>query len=179
MRAVVHTRYGSPDVLRVAEVERPTPGEDEVLIKIHASTVNRTDCGFRKPEPFFVRLFSGLLRPKKKILGTELSGQIVEVGVTEIAVGDAVFGVRADEFGTRAEYVCMSESAPLATRPPDGPDGDQASLGRSRLTFCAPSAASPPHANVDLRSFRRSVARSRCADLAPSSRRDGPTFWRR
>lgn len=119
MRAVVHTRYGSPDVLRVAEVERPTPGEDEVLIKIHASTVNRTDCGFRKPEPFFVRLFSGLLRPKKKILGTELSGEIVEVGagVTEFAVGDAVFGVRADEFGTHAEYVCMSESAPLAKKP--------------------------------------------------------------
>jgi NADPH:quinone reductase-like Zn-dependent oxidoreductase len=121
MRAVVYTRYGSPGVLRLAEVERPTPKDDEVLIRIHATTVNRTDCGFRKAEPFIVRFFSGLLRPKRPILGTELAGEVEAIGtaVTQFEVGDAVFGVRANDFGAHAEFVCMSETAPLAKKPAD------------------------------------------------------------
>ncbi len=121
MRAVVYTRYGAPDVLRVVEVERPTPENDEVLIKVHATTVNRTDCGFRHPRPFIVRFFSGLLRPKRHILGTELAGEVEAVGatVTQFDVGDAVFGVRANDFGAHAEFVCMSETAPLAKKPPN------------------------------------------------------------
>ncbi len=119
MRAVVHTRYGSPDVLRLQEVERPTPKDNEVLVKIHATTVNRTDCGFRKAEPFIVRLFSGLVRPRKSILGTELAGVVEAVGpaVTQFEVGEDVFGVNADHFGAHAEFVCMSQDAPLARKP--------------------------------------------------------------
>jgi NADPH:quinone reductase-like Zn-dependent oxidoreductase len=119
MRAVVYHRYGPPDVLRVVEVAQPVPADDEVLVRVHATTVNRTDCGFRRPEPFIVRFFSGLLRPKRTILGTELAGEVAAVGaaVTEFGVGDRVFGVNAGRFGAHAEYVCMREEAPLATVP--------------------------------------------------------------
>ena len=95
MRAVVYDRYGPPDVLRLEDVERPVPKDDEVLVRIHATTVNRTDCGLRSAEPFFARLFTGLRRPKRKILGMELAGEVEAVGaaVTEFEVGDHVFGV--------------------------------------------------------------------------------------
>lgn len=117
MRAVVHDRYGPTDVLRLEEVERPVPKEDEVLVKIHATTVNRTDCGLRSAKPFITRFFIGLLRPKRKILGMELAGEVEAVGaaVSEFEVGDHVFGVKG--FGAHAEFVCMRESAPLAHMP--------------------------------------------------------------
>ncbi len=117
MRAVVHDRYGPPDVLRLEDVERPVPKDDEVLVKIHATTVNRTDCGLRSSEYFITRLGTGLLRPKRKILGMELAGEVEAVGsaVTEFDVGDEVFGVSG--FGANAEFVCMRESAPLAHKP--------------------------------------------------------------
>jgi NADPH:quinone reductase-like Zn-dependent oxidoreductase len=119
MRAVVHERYGGPDVLRLAEVERPVPRDDEVLVRVHATTVNRTDCGFRQPRPFFVRAFSGLRRPRRAILGTEFAGVVDAVGadVTEFAPGDRVFGVNADRFGAHAEFLCVRERAPIATMP--------------------------------------------------------------
>ncbi|MCI0635422.1 MAG: NAD(P)-dependent alcohol dehydrogenase [Actinobacteria bacterium] len=117
MRAVVFEKYGPPEVLRVAEVERPLPEEDEVLVKIHASTVNRSDCGWRSAKPFFARFFTGLLRPKQKILGMELAGEVDAVGaaVTEFDVGDRVFGVKG--YGAHAEFVCIRESAGLAHKP--------------------------------------------------------------
>ncbi len=117
MRAVVHDRYGSPDVLRLEDVERPTPKDDEVLVRIHATTVNRTDAGLRSAEMFISRFFTGLLRPKRKILGMELAGEVeaVGAGVSEFAVGDEVFGVNGS--GAHAEFICMRESAPLAHKP--------------------------------------------------------------
>ncbi len=117
MRAVVYDRYGPPDVLRLEEVERPVPKGDEVLVRIRATTVNRTDCGWRSARPFIVRSFIGLLRPKRKILGMELAGDVEEVGagVTEFEVGDQVFGVKG--FGAHAEFVCIPESAALAHKP--------------------------------------------------------------
>jgi NADPH:quinone reductase-like Zn-dependent oxidoreductase len=119
MRAVVYTRYGPPDVLRLAKVERPVPRHDEVLVRVRATTVTRTDCGFRQPRPFFVRLFSGLRRPRRPILGTELAGEVEEVGssVTRFAPGDRVFGVNADRFGAHAELVSVRQDGPLATMP--------------------------------------------------------------
>ena len=119
MRAVVHDAYGPPEVLRIEEVERPSPAPDEVLVRVHATTVNRTDCGFRQPRPFFVRAFSGLRRPKHRILGTELAGLVEAVGaaVTQFTPGERVFGVNATRFGAHAEYVCLSETAPLAPMP--------------------------------------------------------------
>src|SRR5213083_1258041 len=114
MKAVVCDRYGPPDVLRLADVERPVPREDEVLVKIHATTVNRTDCGFRSGKPFVGRFVTGVRRPKWSILGSELAGEVEAVGaaVTEFAVGDQVFGLNPWRFGTHAEYVCVRESAP-------------------------------------------------------------------
>ena len=96
MRAVVHDRYGPPEVLRVAEVERPVPKEDEVLVRVHASTVTRGDAmGVRSVEYRFTRVFTGIRRPRRTTIGTEFAGRVEEVGaaVTELRVGDEVFGV--------------------------------------------------------------------------------------
>jgi NADPH:quinone reductase-like Zn-dependent oxidoreductase len=117
MRAVVHDRYGPPEVLRLEEVETPAPEEDEVLVKIHATTVNRTDCGVRAASPFITRFFTGVRRPRRRILGMELAGEVEAVGpaVGKFEVGDHVFGVNG--YGAHAEFVCMRESAPLAHKP--------------------------------------------------------------
>lgn len=119
MRAVVYDRYGPPEVLRVQDVERPVPKDDEVLVKVHASTVNRTDTGLRSAEYFISRFFTGLLRPRHKIPGTELAGEVEAVGpaVTEFQVGDHVFGVSAKTAGAHAEFICLPETAPLAHKP--------------------------------------------------------------
>ncbi len=116
MRAVVHDRYGPPEVLRLEDVDRPEPKEDEVLVKIHATTVTRTDCGLRGADPFFARVFTGLRRPKRRIPGLELAGVVEAVGaaVTEFQVGDEVFGIRG---GANAEYICVRESGVLAHKP--------------------------------------------------------------
>jgi NADPH:quinone reductase-like Zn-dependent oxidoreductase len=117
MRAVVHDNYGPPDVLRLEEVERPVPKEDEVLVKIHATTVTRTDTGLRSAEYFISRFFTGLLRPKRNVLGIEFAGEVEAVGaaVTEFEIGDHIFGVKG--FGAHAEFVCVRESGPLAHKP--------------------------------------------------------------
>jgi NADPH:quinone reductase-like Zn-dependent oxidoreductase len=116
MRAVVYDRYGPPDVLRLEDVKKPIPKEDEVLVRIHATTVNRTDTGFRSAEYFVSRFFTGLLRPRKRILGTEFAGEVEAVGasVTEFKVGDRVFGIRS---GAHAEFICVRESGVLAHMP--------------------------------------------------------------
>ncbi len=116
MRAVVHDRYGPPEVLRLAQVERPVPKDDEVLVRVLATTVNRTDCGLRSAELFISRFFTGLLRPKQKILGMELAGVVEAVGaaVGTFEVGDEVFGIRS---GANAEYLCVRESGVLAHKP--------------------------------------------------------------
>lgn len=116
MKAVVHDRYGPPEVLRLENVPRPVPNEDEVLVRVRATTVTRTDCGFRAAHPFFSRAFTGLLRPKRRTSGMELAGNVEAVGdaVTEFKVGDDVFGVRG---GANAEYVCVREQGALAKKP--------------------------------------------------------------
>jgi NADPH:quinone reductase-like Zn-dependent oxidoreductase len=116
MRAVVHDRYGPPDVLRLEDVERSVPKDDEMLVKIHATTVTRTDCGLRGADPFFVRVFTGLRRPKRRTPGMELAGVVEVVGaaVTEFEVGDEVFGIKG---GANAEYVCVREAGVLAHKP--------------------------------------------------------------
>jgi NADPH:quinone reductase-like Zn-dependent oxidoreductase len=116
MRAVVHERYGPPDVLRLEEVERPEPKVDEVLVRIRATTVNRTDAGLRSAEVFLSRFVTGLRRPKQKILGIEFAGEVEAAGaaVTDFAVGDEVFGVRS---GSHADYVCVRQSGAIAHKP--------------------------------------------------------------
>jgi NADPH:quinone reductase-like Zn-dependent oxidoreductase len=116
MRAVLHERYGPPEILHVGEVERPAPKDDEILVRVHASTVTRTDCGFRAAWPFFARVFTGMLRPKRKISGIEFAGIVEAVGpaVGSFAVGARVFGIKG---GANAEFVCVRESGVVARMP--------------------------------------------------------------
>ncbi len=117
MKAVIHDRYGPPEVLRVGEVERPLPRDDEVLVRVHASTVTRGDTmGVRSVEYRFSRLFNGVRRPRQTSFGSEFAGRVEEVGaaVTELRVGDDVFGFAR---GATAEYVTVRESGVIAAKP--------------------------------------------------------------
>jgi NADPH:quinone reductase-like Zn-dependent oxidoreductase len=116
MRAAVHDRYGPPEVLRVAEVERPVPNEDEVLVKVLFSTVTRSDTGFRSLEYPFSRVFTGIRGPKRTTAGMEFAGQVEEVGaaVTELRPGDDVFGIKG---GANAEFVTVRERGVIAREP--------------------------------------------------------------
>ena len=139
MKAAVHTRYGPPEVVRISDVARPTLEGDEVLVNVHATTVNRTDCGFRSGRPLIARLatsaftaaqvrgslgkgtafLTGLFRPHTTVLGNEFAGVVEAVGgrVTAFTVGDQVFGYSGDRFGAHAEYLPIAEAGPLATMP--------------------------------------------------------------
>lgn len=119
MRAAVHDRYGPPEVLRVGEVPTPVAGPGQLLVRVHRSSVNRTDTGFRAADPFITRAFSGLRRPRQKTLGNEFAGVVetVGAGVTRFAVGDRVFGVDQARFGSNAELMVTSEAAPVAAMP--------------------------------------------------------------
>jgi NADPH:quinone reductase-like Zn-dependent oxidoreductase len=117
VKAVVHDRYGPPEVLRVEEVERPVPGDDEILVRVHATTVNRTDCHRRGAYPFAWRLVLGLRRPKRRVLGMEFAGVVEAVGsaVDDFAVGDEVFGMKW--FGAHAELLCIPAGKLVAHKP--------------------------------------------------------------
>ncbi len=119
MKAAIHAKYGPPEVVNLKEVDKPIPKDNEVLIKIFASTVNRTDCGFRSAEYFISRFWSGLLKPKYKTLGCEFSGEIEEVGktVTVFQKGDKVFGYNDKKFGGHAEYLTIAENESIAQMP--------------------------------------------------------------
>jgi len=116
MKAIVCTKYGSPDVLQLQEVEKPSPKDDEVLIKIHAASINSRDWRMMRANPFFIRLVpGGFLQPKNKILGGDVAGRVEVVGrcVKQFKPGDEVFGYlpSATGRGTFAEYVCANENA--------------------------------------------------------------------
>ena len=126
MRAVVYDSYGPPEVLRLAEVERPTPKADEVLVKVHATTVNRSDVHIREANrrgglamSFLSRLVSGLRRPRHPILGSEFAGVVEAAGaaVEEFSIGDRVFGKTGLGFGAHAEFLCMRQGARIALMP--------------------------------------------------------------
>ena len=119
MQAAVQTRYGPPDVVRIAEVEKPTIGDNEVLVQVHATTVNRTDCACRAAKPFFMRLFTGLIRPRATVLGNEYAGVVEAVGggVTAFSVGDKVFGYNEGPFGAHAQYMAIPQDGSITTIP--------------------------------------------------------------
>lgn len=127
MRAVVMTRYGSPDVLTVDSVPKPVPEEDEVLVRIHATVATPPDIAFRAAKPFVVRAFTGLWRPKHAIPGSSLAGVVEAVGakVTRFAVGQRIHGATGIELGAYAEYRCLPEAGAIAAMP-DETDFDAA-----------------------------------------------------
>ena len=120
MKAIVYTQYGSPDVLHLQEVEKPTPKDNEVLVKVHAASANPADWHTMRGEPFLARLVNGLFKPKNPRLGADFAGTVEGVGknVTQYKVGDEVFGeLSLSGMGSFAEYVCVDESAAVALKP--------------------------------------------------------------
>jgi len=142
LKAIVYEKYGSPDVLQLKEVEKPTPKDDEVLVKIHAASINDGDNSLVKGSPFIARLSSGLLKPKHTIPGGDMAGQVEAVGrnVAQFKPGDEVFGdIGESGFGAYAEYVSVPENV-LALKPVN-------------MTF-EEAAAVPQYAVVALQSLR-------------------------
>ena len=147
MKAVIWTKYGSPDGLELQEIKKPVPKPDEILVRIHATTVIAGDCETRKLKlplmlslPF--RLYAGLLRPKRlKILGQELAGEIEQVGsqVTSYKVGDQVFGTTGFRFGAYAEYICL----------PAVPNDAQGTLAEKPVNLTFTEAAAVPTAGLE------------------------------
>jgi NADPH:quinone reductase-like Zn-dependent oxidoreductase len=126
MKAVVYDRYGPPDVLRLEDVERPVPKEDEVLVRVRATTVNRSDVHTREANrssgvamTLLSRSISGLRGPRQRILGSEFAGEVIAVGpaVSEFGIGDRVFGSSGFKFGAHAEFMCVRETARIALMP--------------------------------------------------------------
>ena len=119
MKAIVCDKYGPPDVLRLAEIPKPAPKDGEILIKVRATTVNRTDTAMLRAKPFFARLITGVLKPANPVLGTEFSGEVETVGknVASFKAGDKVFGFEELGFGSHAQYKTMPENSGMAVMP--------------------------------------------------------------
>ncbi|MBU3660455.1 MAG: NAD(P)-dependent alcohol dehydrogenase [Flavobacteriales bacterium] len=121
MKACIYNKYGPPNVVSIGKIEQPIPTENQVLVKVFASTVNRTDAGFRSAEYVISRLFSGLFYPKNKVLGSEFSGEIVAKGknVIDFEIGDKVFGFDDKNFGSHAEFKTIDATECIAKIPQD------------------------------------------------------------
>jgi NADPH:quinone reductase-like Zn-dependent oxidoreductase len=111
MKAAFYSNYGPPEVVKVMEVPAPVPSDDQLLVRVYGSTVNRTDSGFRSAQYFISRFFSGLFKPTYGVLGSEFSGTVIQIGknVTSFAVGDQVFGFNDPRFGGHGEFLTIGE----------------------------------------------------------------------
>lgn len=119
MKAVINERYGTPDVLHIREIPVPEPGTGEILVKVHATTVGRTDACALRAHPFFVRPYTGMLRPRQTVLGLDFAGTIESTGkgVTKFLTGMRVFGLTPGGYGAHAEYLCLPEDAAVCEMP--------------------------------------------------------------
>ncbi len=119
MRAAIVTRYGPPGVVRIEERAKPVPNDGEILVRVHAATVSRSDCGIRSAHPFFLRAFMGFRRPRRAVLGNDFAGVVEEIGanVTRFQPGDRVFGLTGGILGTHAEYVAIPAEGTIAPMP--------------------------------------------------------------
>jgi len=159
MKAILWTKYGPPDGLQLNEIEKPVPKDDEILIKVHATTVTAGNCEMRRLElplmlSFPVRLYAGFLRPKRiPILGQELAGEVEDVGkdVKSYQKGDQVFGTTGFGFGAYAEYICL----------PENPDDAQGTLAPKPANLTFEEAAAVPTAAFEVLHFLRE------ADIQP------------
>jgi NADPH:quinone reductase-like Zn-dependent oxidoreductase len=135
MKAIVCEKYGSPEVLQLKEVEKPTPRDNEVLVRIEATVAAPPDCAFRKGDPFISRLFTGITGPKH-IPGDVLSGTIEAVGrdVELFKAGDEIYGSSGTNLGTNAEYITLSENEALAIKPNNINYGEAAGISEGALT---------------------------------------------
>lgn len=119
MKAAISARYGPPEVVEIRDVAPPQPRAGEVLVRVRATTVTRTDCGMRRPHPWFVRLGEGLLRPRHAVFGMDFAGVVHAVGdgVESYRPGERVFGLSPTGFGAQAEFLCVPEAGPMAPMP--------------------------------------------------------------
>jgi NADPH:quinone reductase-like Zn-dependent oxidoreductase len=136
MKAVVYTRYGPPEVLQIRDVAKPVPAATEILIQVYAATVNRTDCGYRSAKYFVSRFFTGLVKPKRAVAGSEFAGKVVGIGanVTDLKVGDRVFGFDDLRGAAHAEYMTEAASGPFTTIP-DGCSYEQVAPAAEGATY--------------------------------------------
>jgi NADPH:quinone reductase-like Zn-dependent oxidoreductase len=136
MRAIAYHSYGTPDVLGLEDIATPTPASNEVRVQIRAAAVTAADSAFRRGNPWFARLFTGISRPKNPVLGTEFAGVIDAVGadVTEFRVGDQVFAASGDLLGAHAEYICLPADGALAHKPQGASFEEAASICEGALT---------------------------------------------
>jgi NADPH:quinone reductase-like Zn-dependent oxidoreductase len=130
MKAIISTRYGAPDVLQLRDIPKPTPKDNEVLVKVHAGVVTPSDCAFRKGDPFIIRLMYGWNKPRLATQGVEFAGVVEAVGkdVTRLKVGDQVMGMSPNRFGAHADYVCVADKEPIALKPVHLPYEDAVSI---------------------------------------------------
>ncbi len=135
MKAILHTRYGPPGILKLEEIEKPVPDDDEVLVKVFAATVNRTDSANLRAKPFFMRLVIGLFKPKKKVPGTEFAGVIEAVGkrVSSLKAGEKVFGFDDEGSGSQAQYLTITEDKVVTM--PEGISFEQAAASSEGVHY--------------------------------------------
>ena len=134
MKAAYRTQYGTADVLSVREIETPEPGDDEILVKVASTTVNRTDCANLTGKPLIMHLVIGLFKPKNPVPGTDFSGVVVKKGkhASRFSEGDRVWGFKDDGCGSQAEYMCIADKGPVAKAP--------ANIALTELSACIEGA---------------------------------------